>query len=369
MKIAIRDRADGSTRWRKVEDRRYRDEAHLQQLLYESPDLIPLDELGGQNVAPRLFIKEAGLPGSGSSDLIGVDEIGGITVVECKLASNPEIRRTVVAQVLEYAAFLWRMSYDDFDTIVEKREKASLAELMGKRLTETGDVPDWDEEAFRRATAETLQRGSFALIIAVDEVTAELRRTIEYLNSGPLGFSLHALELEYFADERTEMLVPQLVGRKSEGRDRPAAERGQWDRERFLAATKAGNSQDVVKRMETLLEFAEREADRVWWGTGKSTGSFTFHLLKGETWVSVFSVYTDGKLQFNLGWAQDQVSRVLLEGWVTQLRKIRGFESIPENWLGKWPTFPLAKVLQSPEDLSRFQSAVLDFKASVAGSN
>jgi len=133
MKIAMRAKAD-TEGWKKVMDRNYRDEAHLQQLLYESPDLIPIEELGEGTVGPRLFVKEAGLPGSGNTDLIGVDEGGGVTIVECKLATNPDIRRKVIGQVLEYAAYLWQMSYDEFDGIVQHREGQSLTELMRQRL-------------------------------------------------------------------------------------------------------------------------------------------------------------------------------------------------------------------------------------------
>lgn len=135
MKIAMRTKAD-TEGWKKVMDRNCRDEAHLQQLLYESPDLIPIDELGEGTVGPRLFVKEAGLPGSGNTDLIGVDEGEDITIVECKLATNPDIRRKVIGQVLEYAAYLWQMTYDEFDGIIQHRERQSLTELMHQRLEE-----------------------------------------------------------------------------------------------------------------------------------------------------------------------------------------------------------------------------------------
>lgn len=81
MKIAMRVKGKAERQWKSVEDRNYRDEAHLQRLLYESPDLIPIEEIGEGAIGPRLFITEAGLPGSGNTDLIGVDEAGGITIV------------------------------------------------------------------------------------------------------------------------------------------------------------------------------------------------------------------------------------------------------------------------------------------------
>jgi hypothetical protein len=68
-------------------------------LLNDSPELIPT-KVEDQ---AAIFTREAGLPGSGSTDLVGVDAQGNILIVETKLARNGEIRRKVIGQVLEYA--------------------------------------------------------------------------------------------------------------------------------------------------------------------------------------------------------------------------------------------------------------------------
>jgi RecB family endonuclease NucS len=66
-------------------------------MLYESPELIPT-KVEDQAV---IFTREAGLPGSGFTDLVGVDAQGNVLIVETKLARNGEIRRKVIGQVLE----------------------------------------------------------------------------------------------------------------------------------------------------------------------------------------------------------------------------------------------------------------------------
>lgn len=40
---------------------------------------------------------------------------GQMTLVECKLAANPEICRNVIGPVFAYAAGLWRLSCDAFN--------------------------------------------------------------------------------------------------------------------------------------------------------------------------------------------------------------------------------------------------------------
>src|SRR5690348_13657668 len=107
--MAILFRSQGG-QWTKVAKLEFANEAELQELIYKSPELI-----GGEDHTSVVFTKEAGLPGSGYTDLIGVDTSGNVLIVETKLAKNPEIRRKVIGQVLEYAAYLWRMHYEDFD--------------------------------------------------------------------------------------------------------------------------------------------------------------------------------------------------------------------------------------------------------------
>lgn len=366
MKIAMRAREGEESRWKKVVDRNYRDEAHLQQLLYESPDLIPIEDLEDGGVSPGLFIKEAGLPGSGSTDLIGVGEAGNITVVECKLATNPDIRRKVIGQVLEYAAYLWQMSYHEFDDIVQRREGQPLAELMRQQLEAEGSIEDWSEEEFRAGVAEALQQGVFRIIVAVDEVTDELRRVIRYLNAcGPAGFSIYGLEMHYFADDQTELLVPQLVGMTTR-KPTKAGRRRKWDAESFFREAEANNSLEVVQVMRDLLEFAEQEADRIRWGRGKKTGTYTFYLLQGEARISLFTVSHKGRLSLNLGQASGKVGRVpesILREWLATLREIYGFQTLSDD-LGR-PSFPLASVFSDPAALREFKQSVLDLKEAV----
>ncbi len=365
MKIAMRAKGNAEGRWKKMADRSYRDEAHLQRLLYESPDLIPIEDLGEGAIGPRLFIKEAGLPGSGNTDLIGVDEAGSITIVECKLATNPDIRRKVIGQVLEYAAYLWQMSYDEFDGIVQRREGQSLAELMRQRLEKEGSVEDWSEEEFRAGVTQALQQGTFRIIVAVDEVTNELRRVIRYLNaSGPADFSIYGLEIRYFADDQTELLVPQLVGMPTRKPAVAPEGRRKWDAVSFFQAAEADNPPEVVQVMRDLLEFAEQEADRVWWGTGKIAGSYTFRLLRNELVVSLFTIYTTGKISLNLGAARGRVPEPLLKEWIAALRKTSGFQTLRDD-LTKWPSFSLARAFSDPANLERFKQSVLALKEAI----
>lgn len=254
MEILMRTRGSG---WKRVGETKFESEYMLQKLIYESPEVIPVASWGSASLQPRVFIREAGLPGSGSSDLIGVDEAGGITIIECKLAANPEVRRKVVGQLLEYAAYLWQMTYQSFDDTCCRAEKwpgRHLAEVMQERV---GEDPEWSEEQFRSNVEANLKGGSFTLVIAVDQLNDQLRRIIEYLNSRGAGAPRVAvLEIQQFEEGDTQLLVPQVFG--SAAVVEPPVSRSRIDEERFLEMCSERNSESAVRLYNKARELRDR---------------------------------------------------------------------------------------------------------------
>lgn len=92
--------------WKKPDVTVYDNEAALQELLAGSPDLLP-----GIKEGTAVAATEFPAPGTGSADLVCVDIDGEITIVECKLKANPEMRRHVIGQVFTYAAAIASMDY------------------------------------------------------------------------------------------------------------------------------------------------------------------------------------------------------------------------------------------------------------------
>jgi len=162
VKILVRNQTLGN--WQVANSVRPSLETELQDLLLETPSLVPLEEIR-EGASPLVVaIKEFGLPGSGNTDLLAFSAQGDIAIIECKLATNPESKRKVIGQVLEYAAYLWGFEYQALDERVEGRTGRRLSELVKEAV---GD--EWDEEDFRQTVEHNLQSGSFVLIIAVDE--------------------------------------------------------------------------------------------------------------------------------------------------------------------------------------------------------
>jgi RecB family endonuclease NucS len=108
---------DSNSVWQRAGEQDLPDEATLQRLIRENPEVLPLGDLG-DDVPPLLVVgRETALP-KGYVDVIGVDEEGLITLIECKLARNTEVKRKVIGQVLGYGAYLWGMSYPQTEVTI-----------------------------------------------------------------------------------------------------------------------------------------------------------------------------------------------------------------------------------------------------------
>jgi hypothetical protein len=169
-------------------------------VLAEQPSLVP-------NVGPSPVSVREMQSGSGPLDVVIVDLDGQITLVECKLASNAQVRREIVGQVLDYASSLWRMTFDDLDSRWRQRDPKGegILDALGA---------EGDEALSLRATlSDNLAAGRFNLVLAVDAINDGLRRIIEFLNDRTAAeLSVMAVELRYAKHGDVEMLVPTVFG-------------------------------------------------------------------------------------------------------------------------------------------------------------
>ena len=122
-----------------------------------------------------------------------MDEYGRLIVVECKLWRNPQARREVVGQILDYARELSRFAYDDLQrqvSVATKRQGNvlySLAREAGSTLSEA--------EFVDRVTRD-LAAGRFLLLVVGDGIAEGTRRIGEYLRDQPgLAFSFALVEM------------------------------------------------------------------------------------------------------------------------------------------------------------------------------
>jgi hypothetical protein len=90
------------------------DEAWLQNLIHTTPACLPISEIEPGLGRFMPICREFPTP-HGPVDNLLMTPAGDIALVETKLFRNPEARRLVLAQVLDYAMAVFRMDFASFE--------------------------------------------------------------------------------------------------------------------------------------------------------------------------------------------------------------------------------------------------------------
>ena len=207
-------------------DERTFDESALQDLLFAHPTLIPVGDIEPLFEGLRPLARE--LPvGGGFLDLIFMNGEGYLTLVETKLWRNPEARRTVVAQIIDYASHLSTWTYDELCQAVLASRKASRNNDAGVSsdplvdLASDGD-DDMDEREFVDCMNRNLRLGRFVLLIVGDGIHEGVEKMADFLNQTPqLQFTLGLVEMGcYSLNDKAQpadfFVQPRIVARTRE---------------------------------------------------------------------------------------------------------------------------------------------------------
>ena len=288
MKVTMLMKRTGERHWRMPAVSAYTAERELQAMLLESPELLPAEE----DRRPIVLADEFPV-NFGSVDLVGVSAAGWITVVECKLRANSEIKRSIVGQLFAYGAALWEMSYEDFDQRWRQRMDVALIEHVATQAAEHGSA--WDRDGFVSAVASNLEAGRFTLVVAVDEITAELRRIIEYLSLHTVGdVAVVALELGYVADGDCQIIVPQTYGVELAERKSSSTRPRNWTLDEFRAATSAQGGTDATAVLEAGLVWVQTHGGSWVLGRGKYGPLYLVVSSRDGQPVKVLAIDTGG---------------------------------------------------------------------------
>jgi len=90
------------------------DEAWLQALIYDCPAILPIDEIEPGFGTLISLCKEL-RTGAGRLDNVFITANGNIVLAECKLWRNPQARREVVAQIMDYAQAMSTWGYAELN--------------------------------------------------------------------------------------------------------------------------------------------------------------------------------------------------------------------------------------------------------------
>lgn len=283
-------------------------EQWLSDAIYKNPELVigPCRAAGITDDDWYAWQRNYKVADAGWIDVLLLSTQGRVGVVETKLAYNPEKRRQVLAQVLDYLAHL----PDQFD------------ESMPPIPADENGTAIADPEEIREAVAQ----GDVLVIIASDETdpkVAKLSRRLladHLIQHWDLALVDVALYRECQGRSDAYLVVPhlrhlvqseprQVVRVVVEGDtprarvkverivpDKDTSARQKWDEKRFFEHLEAGSAPSAVRRLASQLrDLVERFPDSLSlaYGTGKN-GSMVLKRRGG----GLIEVYGSGKIKF-----------------------------------------------------------------------
>ena len=173
------------------------DEAFIQNLVNDCPGVLPVGQIEpafwpAYSVCTELPLR------SGSLDNLLVTPLGDLIAVECKLWRNPQARREVVAQIIDYAKDIQSMSYDDFQDAIRKARKQPDFDLVRHVNLAAGEAEaTLDEIGFIDAVARNLRLGRCLLLIAGDGISENVEALTEFLQQhAGMHFTLALVQLQ-----------------------------------------------------------------------------------------------------------------------------------------------------------------------------
>ncbi|WP_428483328.1 hypothetical protein [Rhodopila sp.] len=194
------------------------DEAWLQGLLHRHPEVLPIEQIepGFGDLIPlcRELPLSFGGGRSGALDNLFVTRDGGLVFIEAKLWRNPEARRAVVAQAMEYAAAVFGMNYSELQRAVIKArcvDKATETSLFGIVNAHAGEL---DEAEFIDAISRNLRRGRAIIAVVGDGIREDILPLVNLLQSHAghrFTFALVELAIYETPEQGVRLVVPSIL--------------------------------------------------------------------------------------------------------------------------------------------------------------
>lgn len=190
----------------------------LQSLIHHHPSLLPASEIEPA-FSPLVSIGREVPTSVGFIDNLFISPQGYLTIVETKLWRNPEARREVVGQIIDYAKEISAWTFDELDrkvrTYNESTQKMPKGIIDSLRTIE--DIKEEDENRIIDAITRHIQKGRFLLLIVGDGIRESVEEMADFLGQSPqLHFTLALVELQIFRMGSEKIVIPQLVMRTRE---------------------------------------------------------------------------------------------------------------------------------------------------------
>ena len=179
-------------------------EAWLQKLAFEHPEILPIADFEPGFGELRAVAREVPCA-HGYIDNLYVTGSGELVLAECKLWRNPQARREVVAQALDYVAALTQLSYEEFERACT-RGQGMIAPSLHAVVAERPDA--LAEQEFVDAVSRNLRSGRMIVLVLGDGIRSETEALSELLQShAGAHFTFALVELASWRNPLTGEIV------------------------------------------------------------------------------------------------------------------------------------------------------------------
>jgi hypothetical protein len=271
----------GNEKWQSPVDSGYADEAQLQAMIAEFPELLP-------GVSADSFVCSEFNTNSGPVDLVVINsKDGSLTLVECKLARNPEVRRKIVGQIIDYAASLSKLSFEEFHSRWLARGGADLTSV------------DTQNGPLSLGVTANIEGSRFTLLLAVDEINEPLKDMVVLVNKKTdETFRVALIELARHKIGETEVLIPQTFGYEALKPQVDAYDaRASWTKDEYMSWLNI-NEPTSLSKFENLMRNLEA-AGHKWGGTKAETpsGAICVKTSNGYRYPLVFHTFNSATVE------------------------------------------------------------------------
>lgn len=191
-------------------------ESWIQELLEKEPSILPtadIDPIFSPLVCVAREVHLGVDEGKGGRiDNLYISPKGYLIIVETKLWRNPEARREVVGQILDYAKEVRTWDYEKLDAVYKSYHHNENGGLF-HALVSSGYKTTDEEAAFVDIVQKNIKAARFLLMIVGDGIREGVEKMADYINGSPdMQHRLALCELEVYAlAGGAHLVVPQLT--------------------------------------------------------------------------------------------------------------------------------------------------------------
>lgn len=193
----------------------------LQKIIHKNPQILPIDDIES-GFAPLISLGREISTSVGYIDNLYISPNGYLTIVETKLWRNPEAKREVVGQIIDYAKELTNWNFTKLNDGVKNSSQLYNCNSKGiiELINDFENIEEYEEYKIIDNIERNLKRGRFLLLIVGDGIRESVEEMVDFLSNTPqIQFTLGLVELQFYKNPNIEgelIAIPNLITRTRE---------------------------------------------------------------------------------------------------------------------------------------------------------